>query len=147
LGPGGAPGVVKPVREGGPVSWTFAFRANERWEDNPAFVPDGPSSFVSRGSIDASRIWRSSRGELTLQGNGEASQYHSLPELSRFAYGGEVTGKYALSPRFSVTGEQDYSVANALETADLHEAGLLLPQGKTQKVTARAPFTAPASAQ
>lgn len=142
LGPGGGPAAPPPAKEEGPVRWTLGLRAQERWEDNPGFVTTGQSSFVTRGGLDVSRTWRSPRGELSVRGEGEATEYHSLPDLSRFMYAGGLAGQYRVSPRFSIAGEQVYSVANALDSAPLRDAGLLLPQVRTETLTSRLSFNA-----
>jgi hypothetical protein len=148
LGPGGAPAGPKaaPAQEG-PTRFTLGLSAEERWEDNPGFVTEGVSSFVSRAGLDFSRTWRSARGQLVLRGDGEASEYHSLPDLSRFSYGGALTGDFRVSPRFTIAGEQTYAVSNALEAASLRAAGLLLPQVRTETLSSRASFTALPSSQ
>ncbi len=101
-------------------------RAEESYEVNPQLRQDGDdlNSFVDNLSAGLGYTFRGPRGDLTFNVDGGRLNYHDLPDLSRWTYGGGVKGLYNFSPRASFAVRERYTVSAQNAAAVLESSGL-----------------------
>ena len=101
-------------------------RAEESYEVNPLLQQDGDdlNSFVDNLTAGLGYTFRGPRGDLSFNADGGRLNYHDLPDLSRWTYGGSVRGLYNISPRSSFSVRERYTVSAQNPAAVLESSGL-----------------------
>jgi hypothetical protein len=115
-----------------PSAWTVGLFADEDWDSNVLFRPDGDDDTATRVGLRLRRDVTTPRTTASVEGNGSFVRYGTLSDLNRGAYGGNLSATYLLTRRTSVTVRDDAQSTYSHEVTALTSTGLLLPYVRTR---------------
>jgi hypothetical protein len=115
-----------------PSAWTVGVFADEDWDSNVLFRPDGGDDTATRVGLRLRRDVSTPRTNVAVEGSGSWVRYGTLSDLNRGVYGGDLSATYLLSRRTSVSVRDDAQSTYSHEVSALTNTGLLLPYVRTQ---------------